>query len=271
MLHGKKISLLLIAFIALSGLMAVFAFGTLQRLLIPVAQMITPNALFKLPAISEKKYIVLTIDDAPSDRTAEILDILDQHQVKATFFIHSDQINTKYRDQIMQRIAASGHDLGHHMPADISSKGMSPEVFRQAFMRIDQKNSSYGDAAKKYFRPPQGWYNPTMMDPVLQEFGYDTPLSAIGSKRRYILASFIPWDVTAIDHNSDEKIKIAERYTRQLGDNLSSGAIVIFHDSAAENNRVDGTVHALDIFLERAKSEYEILSLSQAIQLLAEQ
>lgn len=56
-----------------------------------------------------EKTIYLTFDDGPSSYTLELLDILDKHGVKATFFIKGSS-NTAYLDDIVNR----GHSIGIH-------------------------------------------------------------------------------------------------------------------------------------------------------------
>lgn len=62
---------------------------------------------------SASKTIYLTFDDGPSERTDEILDILKQEGIKATFFVlhYKDTAASHAR---MQRIVAEGHTLGFH-------------------------------------------------------------------------------------------------------------------------------------------------------------
>ena len=59
------------------------------------------------------KTIYLTFDDGPSERTDEVLDILKQEGIKATFFVlhYKDTASSHAR---MQRIVAEGHTLGFH-------------------------------------------------------------------------------------------------------------------------------------------------------------
>ena len=73
-----------------------------------------PNLYATRPAkqISQNKTIYLTFDDGPSERTAEILDILKQNNIKATFFVignKSDQAK-----ELMKRIVAEGHTIAPH-------------------------------------------------------------------------------------------------------------------------------------------------------------
>jgi peptidoglycan/xylan/chitin deacetylase (PgdA/CDA1 family) len=59
---------------------------------------------------SKKKVAYLTFDDGPTDLTDQILDILKEHDVKATFFV----ITTQGRKEVLQRIVAEGHTIGIH-------------------------------------------------------------------------------------------------------------------------------------------------------------
>ena len=59
------------------------------------------------------KTVYLTFDDGPSDRvTPKILDVLDEENVKATFFIIGQQ--AERRDYLIKREAESGHTVAVH-------------------------------------------------------------------------------------------------------------------------------------------------------------
>lgn len=61
---------------------------------------------------TDEKIVYLTFDDGPSDRTAEILDLLDEYSIKATFFILYND-SDKARDIIL-RAYNEGHTIGVH-------------------------------------------------------------------------------------------------------------------------------------------------------------
>lgn len=62
--------------------------------------------------VAGKKKVYLTFDDGPSTYTGEILDILKEYNVKATFFVVGRE-DEKYRD-LYKRIVDEGHSLGIH-------------------------------------------------------------------------------------------------------------------------------------------------------------
>lgn len=62
------------------------------------------------PSRRDIKTAYLTFDDGPSARTLEILEILKEHDVKATFFV----ITQNSDPDILKRIVEEGHALGIH-------------------------------------------------------------------------------------------------------------------------------------------------------------
>ncbi len=70
---------------------------------------------YEIPKImeNEKKIAYLTFDDGPSKNTFEILDILKENNVKATFFIVGSSI-TKEGEICLRRIKNEGHTIGIH-------------------------------------------------------------------------------------------------------------------------------------------------------------
>eukprot|EP00775_Hariotina_reticulata_P011358 gene11358-11507_t len=93
--------------------------------------------------LSEKKYVALTIDDGPCPyHTEPVLDVLDQHSAKATFFVigaHVDQCDVwgagdgrfEAGRTILRRMAAEGHELGNHTWHDRPSYKLSPSQLRK--------------------------------------------------------------------------------------------------------------------------------------------
>lgn len=62
--------------------------------------------------VDENKHVYLTFDDGPSTNTAEILDILAEYNVKATFFVTGD--TDEQAKAIYRRIVEEGHTIGVH-------------------------------------------------------------------------------------------------------------------------------------------------------------
>lgn len=73
----------------------------------------TMNYIDKKQYVEAEKVVFLTFDDGPSyEVTAKLLNILKEHDVKATFFVVGKEI--KGKESILKRIHAEGHGIGLH-------------------------------------------------------------------------------------------------------------------------------------------------------------
>ncbi|MEM8611673.1 MAG: polysaccharide deacetylase family protein [Cyanobacteria bacterium P01_H01_bin.105] len=197
---------------------------------------VKPGALFFVD--TEEPVIALTIDDGPHEETTEkILQVLQQHGVTATFFMLSHKLPD--HETTMQRLVASGHELGHHMTDDEASIRLSPQDFQAKFMAADEALSTY--APISWFRPGMGWYNIRMIK-VAQEQGYDT-----------VLGSLFPYDTHV------PSVRFSEWFVLN---NLDPGDIMVLHDGP--KNRGERTVQLLERLLPKIqKRGYRIVTLTE--------
>ena len=96
-----------------------------------------PDMYVKRPEkqISPNKTIFLTFDDGPSARTGEVLDILKQKNVKATFFVVGNT-STAGKDY-MKRIVEEGHTIAPHtFTHNFKSIYSSVEAYLNDFNKI---------------------------------------------------------------------------------------------------------------------------------------
>ncbi|WP_228016128.1 polysaccharide deacetylase family protein [Synechocystis salina] len=104
--------------------------------------------------------IALTIDDSPHNDTTQILlNTLRDNQIKATFFIISNQVLSN--EKVIQTMVTDGHELGNHMTEDKPSIKLSPEEFETALLEAHSIISRFGKI--HWFRPASGWYNSEML------------------------------------------------------------------------------------------------------------
>ncbi len=82
-------------------------------------------------ALAGKKLVALTFDDGPGPYTAQLLDILDAHQARATFFVLGSQVK-KYPDLIKRmdedNHAIGNHSYGHRNLTALSMAGINSEM-----------------------------------------------------------------------------------------------------------------------------------------------
>jgi peptidoglycan-N-acetylglucosamine deacetylase len=106
--------------------------------------------------------IALTYDDGPNDVVTErLLDVLAQHNVRATFFLIGNYV--RQRPQIARAIAASGHLIGNHTMTH-------PWLAWQSYARVRQElagcNALLEDTLGipiRYFRAPHGARRPAVL------------------------------------------------------------------------------------------------------------
>ncbi|MBT4478489.1 MAG: polysaccharide deacetylase family protein [Flavobacteriales bacterium] len=158
----------------------------------------------------EKGNICLTFDDGPDPRmTPMILDILQKHKVKATFFLIGEAIH-KNQD-IVKRIHKEGHTIGCHT---FQHKSTFP-IYSSSKMEteITQTNNlitAITSMMVVLFRPPFGITNPNI-NKVLKRM----KMTSIG------------WDVRSLDTITKDSKKLYNRVIKGID---KGGSIILFHD-----------------------------------------
>lgn len=170
-----------------------------------------PDVLWHMP--TTKKIVALTIDDAPSEQTAEIMEILETNNVTATFFVIGSQVAG--REEVLADLVRNGHELGNHAMHDEPSRSLSnSELLRQIEFVQDKIANAYAAAnvsqpEQRFFRPGSGFFS-TRMRELLTRIGY-----------RIALGSIYP---------HDPQISYADANARHILSMVRSGGIIICHD-----------------------------------------
>lgn len=191
---------------------------------------------------SPEKTAYLTFDDGPSQRTREILDVLDQYGVKATFFVigNKNEEDTKLYKEIVDR----GHTLGMHSQTHMYNKiYVSTESFLEDYNQLYTTLVDETGQQPVLFRFPGGSNNAYMVrngtgDGIKEEMEargftyYDWNVSAEDAKYKYISADDIVENVLN-------------------GAKYKNTAVVLMHDSANKQT----TVEALPAIIEGLEKE----------------
>jgi len=142
-------------------------------------------------------------------RQPEILHLLQQHAVKATFFCIGKRIPGN--ESILQQIKEDGHIIGnhsysHHFWFDMfSSKKMLQDL-----RLMDEEVERVAGVQPKLFRPPYGVTNPNLSKAITSG-GY-TPIG---------------WSVRSMD----TVIKDERKLLAKINKGLHPGAVFLFHDT----------------------------------------
>ncbi|MTD95790.1 glycosyltransferase [Hyphomicrobium sp. xq] len=187
--------------------------------------------------------VALTFDDGPSaDWTPQILDILKQKGVKATFFIVGENGETNPR--LVQRILAEGHEIGNHTfthPNIAEASGEGAKLELNATQRLVEALTG---RSMRLFRPPFfGDAEPTTPDEIkavkiAQQLGYVT----VGLR------------VDPDDWMEPPADQIVKRIMDRMGDTNpeTHGQVVLLHDAGGDRAR---TVAALPRIIDGLRAK----------------
>ena len=161
---------------------------------------------------TDKKLVSLTFDiDNDDGDLMKILDILDNHNVKATFFITGKWLDNNYEQ--LNKIIAGGHDIGNHSNNHKHMDLLSEKECREEISSLHNKVKKSTGIDMTLFRSPYGDYNNTVIH-TAKELGYET----------------IKGDIDSLDWKDYSK----EDIIRKATDNktLKNGSILLFHTGA---------------------------------------
>ena len=196
--------------------------------------------------------VALTFDDGPHPvYTAQVLDILGEHDIKATFFLVGRHV-LKY-PETAKRIEQEGHDIGNHTFTHKDLLTAKRRILLSEVDKTDEAIYKITGVQTKLFRPPRGALGPACRR-ALVEKGY-----------RIVL-----WTVSAADWSGISPKAIAARVLRYT----KPGGIVLFHDSGAlvrsEGASRGNTVKALAEVIEKLRAKgFEIVPVSSMLSDLA--
>lgn len=180
----------------------------------------------------ERRVVYLTFDDGPvPECTPQILDILAQYGVKATFFMVAD--NAVRFPDLLERVRSQGHSIGNHTYHHL--KGCQTANKRY----LEDVDNAAQVLQTKLFRPPHGRMKCSQKQALIQR-GYTICL----------------WDVLPHDYNPrysvEDMMKIVRRYVRK-------GSIITCHDSSKSKDRI---LCLLPLMIEYLREEgYEFATL----------
>lgn len=180
--------------------------------LLPRSKLLGPNITHLPQASIAKRQIALTFDDGPDPIvTPQILDILDKHQAKATFFCIGHL--AEQHPELIRRIVSEGHQVENHSYSHHATfafhgtKEISKEIARAQETLI-----LLSGRTPRFFRPIAGIRNP-LLDPVLSKLD----MRLVSWSRR----------------GFDTLFKDPHRLHRWLTKDLSAGHILMMHDGNA--------------------------------------
>jgi len=188
----------------------------------------------------EDKKISLSFDAAwGNEDTKQILEILEKHNVKVTFFMTGGWVEN-YPDDV-KAIWAAGHDLGNHSENHKHMSQLSKSDQASELQKVHDKVKELTGFDMILFRPPYGDYDNSVIT-IAAECGYYT----------------IQWDVDSLDWKNYGVDSIINTVTKHK--HLGPGSIILCHNGAKY------TAEALDKMITVLKEKgYQFVPISELI------
>ncbi len=181
--------------------------------------------------------IYLTFDDGPSDRTLDILEILNRYDIKATFFFSGG--NGEKEQEIMKQVAEAGHAVGvHSISHDYEKVYASVESYLDDFYETYMSIYNATGIKPQIFRFPGGSIN------NYNRFTYMQIIAEM-TRRGFV---YYDWNVSGEDavHGANWT-SIYNNIISGIQSNTADRAIVLLHDSQSK----EATVLVLEDVIDR--------------------
>ena len=196
----------LIFFVVLLLLLLALAFGLLEIGKSRTFQFfgtITPRVE------TREKLVALTFDDGPTPEfTDEILQVLKEQDVKATFFLIGGELEKHPEEG--KKLVAAGHEIGNHSYSHQRMIFVSPSFVREEIEKTDALIRAAGHENPPHFRPPYG------------KKLFALPFYLSQNNRRTITWDIEPESFPAV-------AKSSEAITKYVLDRAQNGSIILLH------------------------------------------
>jgi peptidoglycan/xylan/chitin deacetylase (PgdA/CDA1 family) len=178
----------------------------------PRSKLLGPNWTHLPDAAAAAGAVAITIDDGPDPAiTPQVLDLLDQHQVKATFFCVGELVER--HSQLAREIVNRGHSVENHSQRHLHRFSvLGPRGIAAEIEHAQETIETVTGQRPQFFRAPAGLRSP-FLEPVLVRLGLR-------------LAS---WTRRGFDTVNPDSNVVFRRLTR----GLRSGDILLLHDGHA--------------------------------------
>jgi len=188
------------------------------------------NALRKVPVYyvcTDQKQVAISFDAAwGADKTEKIMEICDEYNVKATFFLVGFWVE-KY-PELVKKIQDKGFEIGTHSNTHPDMTKLSAEAQKLELTTCINLIKRITNQEVKLFRPPYGAYNDSLIS-TAESLGLTT----------------IQWDVDSLDWKGIGAMEI----TNRILNGARNGSIILCH------NNSDHILDALPIVLDRLQKK----------------
>ncbi len=158
-----------------------------------------------------KPMVCLTFDDGPKAATTpELLDILEENDARATFFVVGDALKGSKAEEIIRRELELGCQVGNHTANHKNFKKISDEEIESQIEGVNDILKGWGLPATSTVRPPYGGWNNHVRDVV-----------------RYPMAR---WNVDTLDWETKDPESTIQCVLYDEVKKAADGDIILMHD-----------------------------------------
>ena len=187
--------------------------------------------------------VYLTFNSVPGDNTNDILDVLAQHNVKATFFVvGSEEEGTA---EVYQRIVNEGHTIGMHSYSNqYSLIYASTNAFKEDYVKLSDYLYGLTGTRSKFYRFPGGSGN-EISNVNMAEFVHILNQEQI---------TYFDWNVSAGDAANSYTVEDVQKNVLD-GVAKYKTSVVLLHDSETKST----TVEALGSLIQTLQSQGAVI------------
>jgi peptidoglycan/xylan/chitin deacetylase (PgdA/CDA1 family) len=201
------------------------------------------TTIYHVQPSNNEKVIALTIDDGPwPNTTLQMLDILKQNDVKATFFWVGQALQAN--PEIAKQVVAQGHAIGNHTWHHWYRR-MDQATAKSEIERTNELIYKTTGVKTTLFRPPGGVLN--------------NGLAAYAKSQKYTV---VMWSQTSADTDPRAKSQV---FVKNVLRDAKPGSIVLMHDGGGDRQR---TVQALPEIISKLKQQgYRFVTVPELLEM----
>ena len=202
-----------------------------------------PGKVF-LQGVTNRKQVALTFDDGPDTKyTPEILDLLGQYGVKATFFLKGT--NLSGQEWVVTRIVREGHLVANHSYSHPDFRKLTTEQIVAEVQKTEGLLEKITGRKTALLRPPYGEMTMAGLDRLVNA-GY----------------AMINWSVDSKDWRADQADQILANVLSQV----KPGSIILMHSAGGNGQDLTPTVEVLPELITSLQAlGYEIVPLTDIL------
>jgi peptidoglycan/xylan/chitin deacetylase (PgdA/CDA1 family) len=223
--------------------------GIIMGLVLTLCAVLPQNNVFGrvfFESTTTKKMVALTFDDGPySPYTEQLLDVLQEYHVPATFFLVGQNVE-KY-PEIVVRIAQEGHQLGNHTYHHVDLLKGDREKVAEEIDRTSKAIKKITGIEPHVMRPPHGFRDPVVMEMMAE---------------RHL--KVVEWSVMSRDWTNPGVEVIVDRTVGKV----KNGSIVLLHDGDgidSKASRAQSIEATRRIIIELSSQGYEFVTVDKML------